>query len=110
MKNGYPALVSYTAKKLLKRLVMIANTSMGSQCLNAYNKEPDPVWASQFHYLDLETLGMWGELYQSHSDKIYLSYAKMLKDSKLLPVNEKYWNFPSNTEREQMDSQYAPAG
>ncbi len=110
VKTGAPALVNYTAKKILKRLVLIANTNTGTQCLSAYNKQADPVWASQFHHLDLETLGMWGEIYHDSADKAYFSYAKMLKESRLLPVNEKYWNFPSFNEREQMDSQYAPAG
>jgi hypothetical protein len=110
MKSGNPTLINYTAKKILKRLAMIANTNMGSQCLSAYNKEQDLNWASQFHYLDLETLGMWGELYQNQSEKVYFSYAKMLKESKLLPVKEKYWNYPSSGEREQTDSQYGPAG
>ncbi len=87
----------------------IANTQSPSQCLHVFNKDADPIWSTQFHYLDLETIGKWAELFKC-TDPGYINYARMLKINGLLPVTEKYWNFPSNTEKDNIDQQYEPAG
>jgi hypothetical protein len=109
LKTCTPNIVSYTAKKFLNRLVRIANTQSPPQCLHVFNKDADPIWSTQFHYLDLETIGKWAELFKS-TDPGYINYARMLKINGLLPVTEKYWNFPSNTEKDHIDQQYEPAG
>lgn len=109
VKTNVSTIVNYTAKKILKRLVLMARTPVPAQCLNQFSRDSDPIWASQFHYLDLETLGIWAEMFKSKNSP-YVANAKMLKAAGLLPVTEKYWNFPSSTEKEQINPQYAPAG
>ena len=89
--------------------MLIARTPIPAQCLNQFSRDSDPIWASQFHYLDLETLGIWAEMFKGKNSP-YVAYAMELKKAELLPVKEKYWNFPSSTEKEQINPQYAPAG
>jgi hypothetical protein len=107
-KTNVPTIVNYIAQKILKRLAIMARSNP-AQCLNEFTDDADPIWATQFHYLDLETLGIWAEMFAGKNSP-YMANAKMLKAAGLLPVKEKYWNFPSSTEKEQINAQYAPAG
>ena len=108
LKTRARPLVEYVDKKILRRLFLIASTVPAEACLRQFSREADPMWSAHFHYLARETLGMWAELF-GEKDLGYKHFALALRKAQLLPLEERYWNFPSSGERERIGEQYAAA-
>lgn len=109
MKTKTKKMVEYTEKKILKRLFKLASSPSNENCLRDIDPSSDQQWSAHFHQLNLETLGSWAEDFKdSHPE--YFRTARKLVQMKRLPVNEKYYNFPSNQESNKVSDKYKGSG
>ncbi len=83
------------------------NAQHSVKSLHDFNNHNDPIWSTQFHYLNLETICKRIKLFES-IDSEYFNYGRMLKTNGLLPETEKYLGYPNKTDKH-IDLQYKPA-
>ena len=108
MKSKVPALVEYCEKTILRRLFLISKKENPEECL-PINFHEDKEWIGHFHELNLETLGIWGETFKETYPEFFI-VAKKLSQIGRLPVNEKYFRFPSADEAVALRKRYHGAG
>lgn len=109
MKTKAPQLVDYVEKKMLKRLFRLGSSRLGAECLKEFDSQADPKWSSSFHQLNLESVGMWGQVFRDSHPK-YFKVASDLERLERLPVQEKYYNFPNNEETPELRPSFAGSG
>ena len=109
MKGKSAALANYVAQKILHRLFLLASSQSGPDCLLEINPGYDRQWSSQFHQLNLETLGSWGSRFNG-PDSHYLQCASKLFAMGRLPAIEKYLDFPSSDDSPGLGPEYSGAG
>lgn len=90
MKSRNRKLVNYVEKKLEPRLEALAMSDREDRCLLEFNRNSDPVWSANFHYLNRECFQNWGELFRS-TNPTFLKTAERLKTMKRLPVGNKFY-------------------
>lgn len=109
MKAKPSALVAYVPRKLLSRLYQLASSAAGDQCLLAIDPSADPQWSAHFHQLNLETIGSWGQVFKDVHPQ-YFQVASKLLAMQRLPVQEKYFDFPSADEPAELAPKFSGAG
>lgn len=109
LKTKTKRIVDYTQKKMLKRLFVLSSSEARENCLLDIDPTSDQEWSAHFHQLNLETLGMWAENFKE-SNPEYFKVASKLLEMERLPVNEKYYNFPSIQESQEISEKYKGSG
>ena len=105
LKTGNVKLLKYTEKKILTRLYKIALVNPPSACLKPYSLETDNTWSEHIQHLILETLGRLAESEIVNKSQFF-KYASKLKLKGILPVLERYWDFPSGNVTEKFSDEY----
>lgn len=95
MENRHKQLVDYTDKKILKRLNLLAQSSLKENVLLAYDKRADLKHSKNFYTLLLECMDNWGLKYGA-TNPSYLNKRKKLVAMRLLPVALNFYNVPGS--------------
>ena len=92
-KSKDPRLVNYVAKKLLPRLVILANSPLKENCLREFNKNAEANGSARFYHLLLECFQNWGGILKDINSAFFRASRELQKKGKI-PVTAKYWGIP----------------